>query len=80
MGIEQATSAYWAHFLEARRNFLEATLSRAEQAPPDMRDEIVASLHRALKCLSGITPDLCARYVETWRHDREGLEATVGRD
>jgi hypothetical protein len=71
MGIEQATSAYWAHFLEARRNFLEATLSRAGQAPPDMRDEIVASLHRALKCLSGITPHLCARYVEAWRHDRE---------
>ena len=71
MDIGQATSAYWAHFLEARRNFLESTLSRAEQAPPDMRDEIVASLHRALKCLSGITPDLCARYVEAWRHDRE---------
>jgi len=71
MDIGQATSAYWAHFLEARRNFLEATLSRAEQAPPDMRDEIVASLHRALKCLGGITPDLCARYVEAWRHDRE---------
>ena len=71
MGIEQATRPYWAHFLEARRNFLEATLSRAEQAPPDMRDEIVASLHRALKCLGGITPDLCARYVEAWRHDRE---------
>jgi hypothetical protein len=71
MGIGQATSAYWAHFLEARRNFLEATLSRAEQAPPDMRHEMVASLHRALKCLSGITPDLCARYVQAWRHDRE---------
>jgi hypothetical protein len=71
MDIEQATSAYWAHFLEARRNFLESTLSRAEQALPDMRDEIVASLHRALKCLSGITPDLCARYVQAWRHDRE---------
>jgi hypothetical protein len=71
MGIGQATNEYWAHFLEARRNFLEATLSRTEWAPPDMRDEIVASLHRALKCLSGITPDLCARYVEAWHHDRE---------
>jgi hypothetical protein len=71
MDIGQATSAYWDHFLEARRNFLEATLSRAEQAPPDMRDEIVASLHRALKCLSGITPGVCALYVEAWRNDRE---------
>ena len=34
-----------------------------------MRDEIIASIHSALKCLSGITPDLCARYVEAWRED-----------
>jgi hypothetical protein len=72
MDVRQATSIYWSFFLEARRNFLEATLSRAEEAPCDMRDEIVASLHLALKCLSGITPDLCARYVEAWRQDLTG--------
>ena len=43
MDVEQATSVYWAFFLEARRNFLEDTLSRAEEAPLDMRDEIIAS-------------------------------------
>lgn len=69
MDAEQATSAYWAFFLEERRRFLEDTLSRAATAPLDMRDEIIASLHSALKCLSGITPDLCARYVEAWRQD-----------
>jgi hypothetical protein len=69
MDAEQATSLYWAFFLEARRNFLEDTLSRAAAAPLDMRDEIIASLHSALKCLSGITPDLCARYIEAWRQD-----------
>ena len=33
MDVEQATSEYWALFLEARRNFLEATLSRARASP-----------------------------------------------
>lgn len=72
LDVGQATSIYWAFFLEARRNFLEETLSRAAAAPLDMREEIIASLHSALKCLSGITPDLCARYIEAWRQDLEG--------
>ncbi|HUC23374.1 MAG TPA: hypothetical protein VMA73_11760 [Streptosporangiaceae bacterium] len=67
--VAQATSEYWGAFLDARRHFLEATLSRADEAPPDMQDEITASLQSALKCLNEITPDLCARYVEAWRHD-----------
>lgn len=69
--IEQATSTYWGRFLEARRNFLEDTLSRVGEAPADMQVEITASLYSALKCLSGITPGLCARYVEAWRQDLE---------
>lgn len=69
MDVTQATNVYWDFFLESRRNFLEATLSRAEEAPPDMRDEITASLQSALKCLNGINSDLCARYVAAWRHD-----------
>ena len=71
LDVTQATSTYWGKFLEARRNFLEATLSRADEAPPDMQDEITASLHSALKCLNGITPDLCGGYVEAWRQDLE---------
>ncbi|HUC24633.1 MAG TPA: hypothetical protein VMA73_18140 [Streptosporangiaceae bacterium] len=67
--VEQATSRYWARFIEARRNFLEDTLSRVSEAPADMQVEIAASLYSALKCLSGITPDLCARYVKAWRED-----------
>jgi hypothetical protein len=68
-GVTQATSAHWASFIEARRNFLEAALTRAQDAPLDTRDDITASLRSALKCLSEITPDLCARYVEAWRQD-----------
>jgi hypothetical protein len=71
LDVAEATSAYWEVFLKARRNFLEGTLSRADEALPDMRDEIKASLKSALECLEEITPDLCARYVEAWRQDLE---------
>lgn len=74
MDVRQATSDYWAFFLEERRSFLEDTLSRAGAAPHEMRDEIIASLHSALKCLSKITPDLCARYVKAWRQDLQDWE------
>jgi hypothetical protein len=69
LDVAQATNEYWAVFLDARRHFLETTLSRADYAQPDMRDEIIASLQSALKCLGGIMPDLCARYVRLWRQD-----------
>jgi hypothetical protein len=69
LDVAEATSAYWVGFLEARRNFLEGTLTRAQDAPLDVRDEIIASVHSARKCLDEITPDLCARYVETWRQE-----------
>ena len=69
MDVEQATNIYWAFFLEERRRFLENTLSRVAEAPLDMRDEMTDSIHSALKCLSGITPDLCARYIVAWRQD-----------
>lgn len=69
--ISHATTKYWLLFCEARRDFLEATLSRAQDAPLDIRHEITASLESALKCLAGIDPDLLARYVEAWRQDLE---------
>jgi hypothetical protein len=70
-GIGHATNEYWSLFCEARREFLEATLSRAQDAPLDIRYEIIASLESALKCLTGIGSDLLARYVEAWRQDLE---------
>ena len=69
MNIADATPMYWSPFREARRDFLEATLSRAQDAPLDIRHEITASLQSALKCLAGIDPYLLARYVEAWRQD-----------
>ena len=67
--VEHATPEYWSYFLEARRNFLEGILSRSQNAHSDMRDEMVASVQAALKCLFQIKPELCARYVQSWRND-----------
>jgi hypothetical protein len=69
LDVRQATSLYWSYFLDARRHFLEGILSRTQNAPPDMRDEIAASVESAQECLRNISPGLCTRYVELWRQD-----------
>ena len=69
MNITHASPRYWSLFREARRDFLEAAYSRAQDAPLDIRHEMTASLQSALKCLTGIDPDLLARYVDAWRQD-----------
>ena len=68
--VQQATHDYWAYFLEARRNFLEAIADRASNVlQDDMREEMLASVKEALKCLLNITPELCERYIQAWRKD-----------
>jgi len=69
LDVEQATKEYWSYFLEARRNFLEAILTRLPTAHPEMRNEIQMSVQQAEKCLQTIKPDLCERYIRAWRHD-----------
>jgi hypothetical protein len=70
LGVQQATSStYWEYFLEARRSFLEATLTRVQSAPPDIRDEIACSVQAALKSLGETKPSVCAGYVQRWRQD-----------
>jgi hypothetical protein len=69
MNIAHATPMYWSSFREARLDFLEATHSRAQDVPLDIRHEITASLQSALKCLTGIDSDLLGRYVQAWRKD-----------
>jgi hypothetical protein len=69
LDVAHATREYWGYFLEARRNFLEAILTRLPNAVPEMRTEIQMSVLQAEKCLQMIKPDLCERYVQAWRHD-----------
>jgi hypothetical protein len=67
--VQDAMRDYWAYFLEARRNFLEAIITRSQNVHPAMRDEMVQSVQRALKCLLTIRPDVCERYLRLWRQD-----------
>jgi hypothetical protein len=67
--VEDATPEYWASFLKARRSFLEAILARSQNANPEIRGEMVASVESALGCLDDIRPELCASYVQAWRAD-----------
>jgi hypothetical protein len=68
-GVADATPQYWAYFLEARRSFLEAILTRSESADLEIRDDVVASVKSALESLSQIEPALCDRYIQAWQAD-----------
>jgi hypothetical protein len=68
--VQDATSDYWACFLEARRDFLETIITRSQSAPTEMRDDMLpAAVQQALKCSLTIKPDVCERYVRLWRQD-----------
>jgi hypothetical protein len=67
--VKNATPDYWANFLEARRNFLEAILTRSESADLEIRDDVVASVTSALKSLGQIDAALCYRYIQAWQAD-----------
>jgi hypothetical protein len=67
--VQHATRDYWTHFLETRRNFLEAIISRSANAPANVRNDMVHSVQQALKCSLTVKPDVCERYVQLWRQD-----------
>jgi hypothetical protein len=67
--VQDATPDHWSHFLEARRNFLEGILTRLQDSDTPERNDIVQAVAAALKCLPEIKPELCARYVQSWRSD-----------
>jgi hypothetical protein len=69
MQVENATREYWTRFLEARRTFLEAIMTRTQNVHPLLRDEMSISVQSALKSLLMIKPDLCERYIKVWRQD-----------
>ena len=71
LGVQQASREYWTYFLEARRSFLEAITTRAHNADPSIRSDMLHSVQSALKCSLKIKPDLCERYIRLWRQDLE---------
>lgn len=78
-GWEQATREYWTLFLEARRNFLEAIITRLANAPSGMRADMRVSVQSAVKTTLAIKPDVCERYVQHWREDLADWKQRVAR-
>ena len=66
---KDATPEYWTRFLEARWSFLEGILNRSRDAGQQVNAEMTAAVNAALECSREISPELCARYVRSWRND-----------
>jgi hypothetical protein len=71
MDVRYATREYWSYFLEARRRFLEAIISRSEPSTrTELREQqLLLSVETALKCSMGISPELFEHYIYLWRRD-----------
>lgn len=59
----------WCGFLDNRRSFLMAILSRQDRAPEPARKGMVASIKAALNSLDDIQPEMCMEYVRLWQGD-----------
>jgi hypothetical protein len=66
---KDATPEYWNRFLEARWSFLDGILNRSRSAGQQVNAEMMAAVNAALECSRQINPELCARYVLSWRND-----------
>jgi len=76
-GPADASWDYWADFLAARKDFLDAIVGRSGQARPEIREKMLSSVTAAQECLAQIKPDMCERYVELWRKDLSLWERTL---
>jgi hypothetical protein len=68
---------YWADFLAARKDFLDAIVARSGHARAEIRQKMLTSVAAAQDCLAQIKPDMCERYVELWRKDLSLWEQTL---
>lgn len=68
-GADDAKRDYWTQFLEARRRFLEAIISRSDRAHSSVKTDMMLSVVSALKCSLTIDPALCEQYIRLWRQD-----------
>ncbi len=68
---KHATHDYWVNFLDARRGFLDAIVSRADRANMDVRQKMLNSVRAARRCTDEIEPEYCEHYVRLWRKDRD---------
>jgi hypothetical protein len=72
-----ATRDYWVDFLDARKEFLDAIIARADNAPAGVRQNMLDSVAAARECSAEIEPSLCEHYVRLWRKDLGRWEQTL---
>jgi hypothetical protein len=77
MDWRYATDEYWLQFLDARRRFLEAILSRASTAALGLKEQLLLSVEMALKCLMTISPSMLEHYVLLWRQDLRNWQRRI---
>ncbi|NUT91868.1 MAG: hypothetical protein HOY78_07530 [Saccharothrix sp.] len=79
---------YWRGFLQARLNLIDGILKRVhdgvrgddgEPMPDTVAHKMEVALMAARKLCEAITPDLCVRYLEALRTDRERWRDYVRR-
>jgi hypothetical protein len=76
-GTSDASLYYWADFLAARKEFLDAIVARSGRAREEIRGKMLNSVAAAQQCLAQIRPDMCEHYVKFWRKDLSLWEQTL---
>jgi hypothetical protein len=76
-GAADASWDYWADFLAARKDFLDAIVGRSGRTRAEIRQKMLSSVAAAQECLAQIKPDMCERYVELWRKDLSLWDQTL---
>ena len=69
IGADDATSDYWRSFLDSRKRFLEAVLTRSEGVEPYLRRRITSSIETAMEWSRQISPSMCEHYIALWKED-----------
>jgi hypothetical protein len=77
MGVGNARDGYWLEFLDARRRFLEAIVDRADLAPAYIKEQMLLSVEKALRCSAVIGPGLLERYTLLWRQDLRNWQERI---
>jgi hypothetical protein len=71
--IQDADARFWRTFLRRRIDFIADVVAMVHAMAGDdaKRFRMLASLDAARERSERITPELCTRYIEAWRNDRE---------
>ena len=77
--LRDADSAHWRTFLRERAGFITDVIRMVEgtDRDPALRRRMLAALKASRGRSQCITPDLCVRYIDAWRDDRDNWRRHV---